>query len=89
MIALVFLFIVQQVGTLIIDSKVVGQKMGLNPFFTLLAVTLGGKAMGIVGMILGVPIMGVLTLYLSKLIHHYYDQLVLESTSTTISDECE
>ena len=89
MIALVFLLIVQQVETLIIDPKVVGQKMGLNPFFTLLAVTLGGKAMGIVGMILGVPIMGVLKIYLSKLIHHYYDQLIVESTSITLNDECE
>lgn len=81
-IALIFLLIVQQVETLIIDPKVVGQKMGLNPFFTLLAVTLGGKAMGVVGMILGVPIMGVLKLYLTKLINQSYDNLAKDSVST-------
>ncbi|MTL84243.1 AI-2E family transporter, partial [Turicibacter sanguinis] len=76
-IALIFLLIVQQVESLIIDPKVVGQKMGLNPFFTLLAVTVGGKLMGIVGMILGVPIMGVLKLYASNAINYYYDKTIL------------
>lgn len=74
---LVFLLIVQQIETLIIDPKVVGQKMGLNPFFTLLAVTIGGKFMGITGMILGVPIMGVIKLYLTKIIYQEYERLYM------------
>ena len=74
---LVFLLIVQQVETLIIDPKVVGQKMGLNPFLTLLAVTIGGKFMGMIGMILGVPIMGVIKLYFTQFIDQEYEKLYL------------
>lgn len=88
-ITLIFLLIVQQIETLIIDPKVVGQKMGLNPFFTLLAVSLGGKMMGVVGMILGVPIMGVLKLYLTKLINRSYDNLIKCSDSIESEQEVE
>ncbi len=83
----VYLFIIQQIETLVIDPKVVGQKVGLNPILTLLAVTLGGKIMGIVGMILGVPVMGVLKLYTVNLINHQYEKLypatVPESSEVT------
>ena len=49
---LVFLLIVQQVETLIIDPKLLDKRWGLTPFsFTLLAVTIGGKLMGMIGMI--------------------------------------
>ncbi len=79
---LVFLLIVQQVETLVIDPKVVGEKMGLNPFFTLLAVTIGGKFMGIFGMILGVPIMGVLKIYLTQYINREYEKMYPASKKT-------
>ena len=75
LIALIFLLIVQQVETLVIDPKVVGKQMGLSPFFTLLAVTIGGQFMGIFGMILGVPVMGVVKLYMTKFINREYEKL--------------
>ena len=75
LIALIFLLIVQQVETLVIDPKVVGKQMGLSPFFTLLAVTIGGQFMGIFGMILGVPVMGVVKLYVTKFINREYEKL--------------
>lgn len=81
LISLVFLLIVQQVETLVIDPKVVGKQMGLSPFFTILAVTIGGQLMGIFGMILGVPIMGVLKLYLTQFINREYEKL-----SSKVSD---
>lgn len=84
----VYLFIIQQIETLVIDPKVVGQKVGLNPILTLLAVTLGGKIMGIVGMILGVPVMGVLKLYTVNLINHQYEKLY-PATEPEIAEETE
>ena len=51
--------------------------MGLNPFLTLLAVTIGGKFMGMIGMILGVPIMGVIKLYFTQFIDQEYEKLYL------------
>ena len=72
-VAFVFLLIVQQVETLVIDPKVVGEKMGLNPFFTLLAVTIGGKFFGMFGMILSVPVMGMIKFYVTTFINQQYD----------------
>lgn len=74
-VAFVFLLIVQQVETLVIDPKVVGEKMGLNPFFTLLAVTIGGKFFGMFGMILSVPVMGMIKFYVTMFINQQYDTL--------------
>lgn len=88
LIALIYLLVVQQIETLVIDPKVVGQKIGLNPILTLLAVTLGGKIMGIVGMILGVPVMGVLKLYTVNLINHQYEKLY-PATEPEIAEEVE
>ena len=74
-VAFVFLLIVQQVETLVIDPKVVGEKMGLNPFFTLLAVTIGGKFFGMFGMILSVPVMGMIKFYVTMFINQQYETL--------------
>ncbi|MGL4335749.1 MAG: AI-2E family transporter [Turicibacter sp.] len=73
---LIFLIVVQQIETLVIDPKVVGQQMGLNPFFTILAVTIGGQFFGIPGMILGVPIMGVIKLYAQTFINSEFIKIV-------------
>lgn len=85
LIALVFLLIVQQVETLVIDPKVVGEKMGLNPFFTLLAVTIGGKFFGMIGMILGVPVMGIVKIYFTKFINQQYEKLYPKTETVTES----
>ena len=74
LIILVFLVIVQQIETLIIDPKVVGKQLGLSPFFTLFAVSIGGKLFGIPGMILGVPIVAILKKYGTVWINTHYEQ---------------
>lgn len=69
--SLVFLVILQQIEGNIIEPKFVGGKLGLSPILTLLAVTIGGGFFGIIGMILSVPIMGVIKIYLDKVIEKY------------------
>lgn len=71
MYSLVFLVILQQIEGSIIEPKFVGGKLGLTPILTLLAVTIGGGFFGIIGMILAVPIMGVIKIYLDKVIEKY------------------
>ncbi|MGL5084893.1 MAG: AI-2E family transporter [Clostridium sp.] len=68
---LIYLVILQQIEGNIIEPKFVGSKLGLNPLLTLLAVTLGGAFFGIIGMVLSVPVMGVIKIYLDKLIANY------------------
>lgn len=57
---IVFLILLQQFEGNIIAPKVVGRSVGLPGLWVLAAVTIGGSAFGIMGMILGVPIVAVL-----------------------------
>ena len=61
----VFLLILQQVEGNLIYPKVVGKSVGLPGLLVLMAVTLGGEAFGVLGMLLSVPVCAVLySLYL-------------------------
>ena len=59
------MLILQQVEGNLIYPKVVGKSVGLPGLLVLMAVTIGGEAFGIFGMLFGVPVCGVLySLYL-------------------------
>lgn len=66
--SLAYLLLVQQIEVAVIEPKIVGGQLGLSPFLTILAVSVGGGFFGIPGMILSVPIMGVIKIYLCKFI---------------------
>lgn len=57
---LVFFVLLQQVENNVIYPRVVGNKIGLPGIWVLLAITIGGKLMGVVGMLFGVPVMTVI-----------------------------
>ncbi|MBE6935797.1 MAG: AI-2E family transporter [Ruminococcaceae bacterium] len=61
LIFLIFLVVLQQLEGNLIYPKVVGSSMGLPGIWVLAAVTVGGGMMGVLGMLLGVPL--VATLY--------------------------
>lgn len=67
---LIYLILVQQVEVAFIEPKIVGGQLGLSPFLTILAVTIGGGFFGIPGMILSTPIMGVLKVYISEYVEN-------------------
>jgi len=61
----IFLLILQQVEGNLIYPKVVGKSVGLPCLLVLMAVTIGGEALGILGMLFSVPVCAVLySLYL-------------------------
>lgn len=64
--AVLVLVIVQQIDSNIIYPKVVGSSTGLHPLAVLLAVSVFGYFGGIVGMILAVPIAGILQVFILK-----------------------
>ncbi|HSQ87592.1 AI-2E family transporter [Romboutsia sp.] len=70
LLSLIYLLLVQQIEIAFIEPKIVGGQLGLSPFLTILAVTVGGGFFGIPGMILSVPIMGVIKIYLSEFIEY-------------------
>ena len=50
------IYVLTQVTRQLVQPKLVGDSMGLNPLLTLLLLYLGFKVKGIAGMILAVPI---------------------------------
>lgn len=56
----VFIIVLQQFEGNLIYPKVVGKSVGLPGIWVLVAVTIGGKAMGVVGMLISVPLCSVL-----------------------------
>lgn len=65
-IAVIVLVIVQQIDSNLIYPKVVGSTTGLHPLLVLLAVSVFGSYGGIAGMILAVPLAGILQVFVLK-----------------------
>lgn len=74
--SLIYLLLVQQIEVAVIEPKIVGGQLGLSPFLTILAVTVGGGFFGIPGMILSVPIMGVIKIYLCEFVEYKHKLLM-------------
>ena len=60
----IFLIIVQQLDANILNPKILGSVLQISPFWILFAVTAGGIAWGIWGMLTGVPIFAILRMLL-------------------------
>ena len=65
-ITIISLFLVQQLDSNFIYPKVVGKSTGLHPLFILLAVSFMGYFGGVLGMLVAVPIAGILQVLLKK-----------------------
>ena len=65
-IAVVALIIVQQIDSNYIYPKIVGSSTGLHPLFVLVSVSALGYVLGVAGMILAVPIAGIIQVFLRK-----------------------
>ncbi len=71
----IFILILQQVEANLIYPRIVGNSVGLPTLWVLFAVVLGGSYFGIVGMILGIPVMSVLYELASGWINDRYQRL--------------
>ncbi len=63
--------VVQALEGMIITPRVVGDNIGLHPVAVILAVLLGGELFGLAGMILGVPVVAVFNVLMSRGIVQY------------------
>jgi predicted PurR-regulated permease PerM len=59
-------FIVQQLEGNIITPKVVGSSVSINPLFALIAIILGGFIWGITGILIAIPVIGVIKIILDN-----------------------
>ncbi len=60
LIFLIFITVLQQIESNLIYPKIVGNAIGLDGFWVLLAIVMAGKMFGLIGMIIGVPAMAVI-----------------------------
>ena len=64
--AIVFL-VVQQVDNIYLSPRIMEGKLGLHPVTTILAVIIGGKLFGMLGLLLSVPLVAMLKILLKRL----------------------
>lgn len=66
---LVFVIALQQFDGLFLGPLILGDKVGLSPFWIIIAIIIGGGMFGVIGMFLGVPIMAVIKTLLEKYVN--------------------
>jgi len=52
--------IIQQIESAIISPKIVGESVGIHPVFIILALIIGGKYLGILGLLIAVPVAAII-----------------------------
>ena len=67
--------IVQGLEGGIITPRIVGEKVGLHPIVTILAILIAGQLFGILGMLLAVPVVAVLKVGLCSFLDYYRSSL--------------
>lgn len=68
LIVLIVMIVVQQLESAILEPFFVGKQVGVPPIFTILAVTVASKYTGLMGILLSVPVTGVLLMYANRFI---------------------
>lgn len=62
----IFVIVIQQIDSNLIYPKVVGNSVGLPSLWVLFAITIGGGLAGVMGMVLGVPILSIIYALISE-----------------------
>lgn len=70
-IILITMIIVQQIESAVLEPYFVGKQVGVPPIITIFAVTLAGQYTGFIGMMLSVPVAGVIIIYIKRFIKKY------------------
>ncbi len=66
----IFILVLQQVDGNIIGPRILGESTGLSSFWIMVAILIGGGMFGFLGMVMGVPVMGVLHYIVRRLTKH-------------------
>ncbi len=56
----IFILILQQIDGNIIGPKILGDSVGLSPLWIIVAIIIGGGLFGVIGMLIGVPVVAVI-----------------------------
>lgn len=78
---IVFIIILQQVDGNFIEPKILGNTTGLSAFWVIFAIFLGGGLFGFVGMLIGVPLFGVVYYVIQMFVNSRLEKKHLPSHS--------
>lgn len=77
-IAIVILWIIMSVVRQILEPKVVSNKLGIHPIFTLIAMYTGFKLLGVIGMLIGPIVLIIIKSIFSTLIEQGIVKTILD-----------
>ncbi len=80
---LLFIIVLQQVDSNIIGPKILGDSVGVSPFWVIFAILVFGGLFGVTGMIIGVPAIAAIRMLLSD----YLDDKAPQPKTVTTKDE--
>ena len=85
----IFIIVIMQVDGNVIGPKILGGSTGLRPLWIIFAITIGGWAFGVVGMLIGVPIVATITGLLNDAVEIHLDRkgIKMPSLDRPTSDE--
>lgn len=64
--AVIVLVVVQQIDSVLIAPRVVGNSVGLHPVFIMLSIIIGGAYLGLLGMLIAVPVAAIIKMFLVR-----------------------
>ncbi len=62
------ILVIQQLDANVLQPRIIGKSVGVQPLYTLMAITLGGGLFGLWGIVLGVPLAATLQLILTDIL---------------------
>lgn len=71
---MLFVFVLQQFDGLFLGPKILGDVVGISPFWVLFSITIFGSLFGFLGMFLGVPIICVIRMFFNDYIEYRKDK---------------
>lgn len=76
---LLIVIVVQQIDNMIITPKIIGDSVGVKPFWVIVSILAGGSLFGPVGMIISVPIISVILYLVEERVKDYKARIALEN----------
>lgn len=76
----IFILILQQVDGNIIGPKILGEKVGISPFYIILSILIGGGFFGMIGMLFAVPLFKIISIMLNQYMDFRLEKQALENS---------
>lgn len=81
------ILVIQQIDANILQPRIIGKSVGIQPLLTLVAITLGGGILGFWGIILGVPLAATLQMIITDILNSHDRAVALSEAFGDTSSE--